>query len=128
MGSQLPSPVHLFINYANADGEFALHLYEDLLSSGYSTWIDQRDIGYDDWHQAVNRALHAATHMLLIWTRNTETEREVESEWGAFLALGKPILVLLQDRHPIDYDLQRFPTIDFTGDYDSAFKRLQAHL
>ncbi len=123
------STAYIFINYANEDSVFALQLYDELQTANQSAWIDQRDVGRDErWHQAINRALHACSHMILVWSKAAESTSEVESEWVHFTSHDKPILIVLRDRQPVHYNLQKYPTIDFTSDPTGALKKLLTHL
>jgi len=127
MGEQVASAL-LFINYGNGDDDFALRLYDDLASYGQSVWIDRRDIQRgQDWSTAVNQALHKATHMLLIWSDQADT-REVRAEWSHFLDAQKPIIILRRDNHPLHYELQRLPVVDFASDYEGAVRKLVSYL
>jgi hypothetical protein len=95
---------YLFVNYANADGVFALRIYTDLTELGHAAWIDQRDMGREEnWHQAVNRALQMCSHMLLIWSQDADASSEVESEWAQFIRQDKPILIARRDLHQMHY-------------------------
>jgi len=127
--SQPASTSYVYINYANADEGFALRLYDGLHNLGLNVWIDQRDIGRNEhWHQAVNKALNTCTHMLLVWSKDAEESREVESEWAHFKKLNKPILVILRDRQPLHYSLENTQCVDFTRDYDTALRQLMPNL
>jgi hypothetical protein len=113
------------INYAPEDEAFALRLYENLHNAGQTAWIDRHDVRQDEhWHQAINRALQTCTHMLLVWTKNAESSREIESEWVYFMSQGKPIILILNDHHPVHYSLERYMALDFTRDQAGALRRL----
>lgn len=120
---------YYYINYANADESFALQLYQTLKEAGQNPWIDQQDVGGEEsWHQAINRALQNCSHMILVWSKEAEQSREVESEWSYFANASKPLIIVRRENQPVHYVLQPYPIIDFMGDFDEAFKALVQHL
>ena len=119
----------VFFSYARADSKFALRLAEDMRSAGVDLWIDQIDIPTGArWDQAVEDALKACPRLLVILSPASVASQNVMDEVAYAIDESKKILPVLHQHCDIPFRLKRLQHIDFTGDYDKAFTRLQTAL
>lgn len=104
----------VFVSYARADGAFALKLAQHLRAEGVDLWIDQLDIPA------------GARWMLVILSSVSVESDSVLDEVGYALDHGKTIVPLLLAACEVPFRLRRLQHIDFTGDFDAAFRRCHA--
>jgi hypothetical protein len=124
--NQNTSSHKIFFSYSRADGEQrALKLANDLRSAGADVWIDQLDIEAGKlWDLEVEKALNAANCVLFIATEKSTTSNNVLDEVYYALEEGKAVIPLCFHECRIPFRLQRLQRIDFTTDYETAFRRL----
>ena len=114
-----------FFSYGRDDAEFVLKLAADLRSIGTNLWLDQLDIpGGARWDHAVEEALKASPCLLVVLSPASVTSDNVMDEVSFGLETHKTIVPILYRDCDIPFRLKRLQYIDFTGGYDSGFKRL----
>jgi hypothetical protein len=111
-------PSAAFISYCRVDQEFALRLAQDLKAAGAAVWLDQLDIRPGNpWDNAVERALRAATKMLVILTPTSVDSENVRDEIAYALKQGKIVIPVLYMECDIPLRLERKQHIDFRANY-----------
>lgn len=118
---------HVFVSYAHEDSSFVNRLSNDLLDLGYPIWQDTLNLrGGVNWENELLQAIDDCTHMLLIWSANTEASGYVKTEIGRAQSTGKIIVPLLISGDPsrLPLDIQALQWIDFRGDYGTAKQKL----
>jgi tetratricopeptide (TPR) repeat protein/O-acetyl-ADP-ribose deacetylase (regulator of RNase III) len=88
---EVPSPggALIFISAKSADYTHAQKLYEYLISQGLHVFFSKESLpqlGDADYRRAIDRALDAAQHMIVVTTNRAHVESSwVEAEWGFFI-------------------------------------------
>ena len=124
----------IFISYSRRDGQFACKLYDDLLSNGYSVWMDRRLEATNEWEpQVIEKLRQSKTLIALI------SSTSVRSDWvkheGA-VAFGLNILIIPVLIEPFGtYSASDLPIwaakiqplhlFEGTKDYDDQFQKLK---
>ena len=122
-------PETIFFSYSRTDSDFALRLAKDLREAGADIWMDQLDIGAGDrWDQTVEKALDDAKRVLVILTPESISSNNVMDEVSYALEQGKKVIPILLKPCNVSFRLRRLQQINFTGNYDEAFKRLLSEL
>ena len=87
---------HIFISFARSDGrEFAEHLEKDLQAAGFTTWLDNRDIGeYRDFTAELEQAIEQATVVIVCLTPAANSNSFVRREIQYALLSDKRIIPL----------------------------------
>ena len=119
----------IFISYARLDGHFATFLENELKRRGYSIWKDTADIiAGENWQEAINQAMDACSHFIILLSSKSVNRPEVNRELGAALQARKRIIPILIDDCEIPPQLRQFNLIDWRvgQDYVSStnFTRL----
>jgi len=115
----------LFFSYARSDAGFAVRLASDLRKAGQSVWVDQLDIPKGArWDEEVETALKACPCFLIVLTPDSANSENVRDEVSYALGENKTILPILLTECSIPFRLRRLQYVDFTGDYDQAFREL----
>lgn len=66
----------VFISYARPDQQVAVEVYEALLASGFSPWLDERKIkGGQNWEFEIQRALEKSTIVIILWSQHSKDRR-----------------------------------------------------
>lgn len=118
---------HIFVSYAHDDNAFVNRLSADLLDYGYLVWVDTLNLrGGQAWEDEINAAIDACTHLLLVWTANTEPSGYVNKEINRAQRQGKVIIPLLVSGDParMRQDMQALQWIDFQDNYHSGWEHL----
>ncbi len=68
----------IFISYSKKHAQLTEELARDLEAEGYTTWWDTSLLPGQEFPDEIQRQLHAAKAVIVIWT-----ESSVESEVGA---------------------------------------------
>lgn len=119
----------MFLSYARADSEFCLKLAEDLQQAGIRIWMDQIDIRPGmRWDDEIQTAIASADTMLVVLTPDSIASKNVRDEVNFALDRDHTIVPVLLSACDIPFRLLRIQHIDFTGDYEAAFKQLIARL
>ncbi|HEX6290555.1 MAG TPA: toll/interleukin-1 receptor domain-containing protein [Herpetosiphonaceae bacterium] len=106
---------NVFVSYAREDSGFALQLARDLKASGVPVWVDQWDISAGvSWPHAIQEALRACTHFLIVLSPYSVASTEVHNELNYVLGKGKHILPVLYAPCEIPYRIQSLEYVDFT--------------
>jgi hypothetical protein len=115
-----------YINYANADAEFASRLATDLENAGVHTWIDTGQSGTQDvkWAGGVHPALKDSVRMVAVISPTAKDANAFTEAWTFFKAQKKPIVLALMGAVEVPDALRRSPRFDFSDDYKSAFRQL----
>ena len=127
---------HIFVSYSRADKDFVDSLARDI--EGYETgkfdvWTDRADIsGGDDWNKAISRAIRGCSYFLLVLSPNSAKSTKVGQELSLADKHDKRIVPLMHEHCDIPEELElllvRRQLIDFTQNYDEAFRKLCAAL
>ena len=106
----------VFIAYSRQDQEFVLKLAANLKGRGAPVWLDQWDIRAGaDWNEAIDEALRACAHFLIVLSPAAVQSREVKGELLTALDLHKSIVPVLYRPCPIPRQLRAIQYVDFTG-------------
>ncbi len=107
-----------FMSYSRDDSAFALRLAQDLKAAGATVWLDQLDIkAGTSWDNAIEDALNAATHMLIILSPASSRSSNVRNEISYAMEQGKIVIPVLYTECTVPLQLQRSQRIDFRADY-----------
>lgn len=66
----------IFLSYCSADRDIARKLVDSLSAEGLSVWWDDRLTPVEQWDRLIEKEIHAATAILVLWT-----PRAFESDW-----------------------------------------------
>ena len=120
----------IFISYSRDDAEFADLLYRLLASKGYAVWMDRESLHPgSQWDIAIQQAVDAASHLVLILTPSAVASTSVTDEWSYALDQGKAIIPLMVTECTMPMRLRRVQWIDFiTQGFADAFRSLTESL
>jgi len=114
-----------FFSYSRDDSEFVLKLATDLRTAGIDIWLDQLDIvAGRRWDAEIEKALEGADTMIVILSPTSVASNNVMDEVSYALEEGKRVIPILISDCEIPFRVKRLQRIDFTGDYESALKKL----
>ena len=114
-----------FFSYSRNDSEFAVRLARDLKAGGRDVWLDQVDIlPGQQWDRAIEDALTASTHMLVILSAASVESPNVMDEVSFALEERKAVIPILYKSCKIPFRLRRLQYVDFTEDYASGLGEL----
>lgn len=117
--------MNVFLSYARADADFALHLATDLRAAGVDLWVDQLDIPKGAiWDQEVERALRACSHILIVMSPASVNSHNVMDEVSFALEEGMTVVPVLFQPCDRPFRLRRFQYVDFTSDYGNGLSAL----
>lgn len=103
----------IFLSYCSADRSVARKLVDSLTSEGLSVWWDDRLTPVEQWDRLIEKEIHAASAVLVIWT-----PRAIESDWVRIEAnFGRQRKKLLQARFeecdvPLQFTLLQWLDLD----------------
>ncbi len=127
--SSMPRRCSCFLSYSRKDEDLARRLQSDLEREKIRTWRDEDDIpAGDSWDEQISRAIQACTHVLFLVTPNSVQSQNVADEISFAREEKKPILPLIFQQARLPLRVHRAQAIDFTGDYEAAFKKLLVQL
>lgn len=119
------SPEKTFFSYSRDDSEFVLKLATDLRTAGIDIWLDQLDIiAGKRWDAEIEKALEGAETMMVVLSPTSVASNNVMDEVSYALEEGKRVIPILISDCEIPFRVKRLQRIDFTGDYESALKKL----
>jgi hypothetical protein len=115
----------VFFSYARSDSEFVLKVAKALRNEGRRIWVDQLDIPKGGrWDDEVEKALKASSCLLVVLSPSSTQSQNVLDEVSFALEGKKVVLPILLQSGSIPFRLKRLQYIDFTGDYDDAYRQL----
>jgi TIR domain len=119
-----------FISYSRADNEFVDLLQRLLVSKGYDTWLDRRNIDAGSrWDNSIEKAIQERTHMIVVLSPEAAESQNVADEWNYAIEEGKAIIPVYYRACSIPMRLRRLQWIDFQKQpFSEAFKALAAAL
>ena len=125
---------HAFISYAKEDRDMASKIYNDLVRSGVTCWIDNKNIiPGQNWKIEVSRAIKQSSYFLLLLSSNSISKRGfVQKEQKIALELFDEfpqneifiIPVRLDNAKPVNEKLQELHWIDLFLSYEKGFNQL----
>lgn len=119
----------IFFSYARGDADFVLRVARALRAGGHNVWVDQLDIPKGArWDDAVEKALKACTCQLVVLSPASVVSSNVMDEVSYALGETKTIIPLLYKASEVPFRLKRLQYVDFTGDFDEAYRQLLAAL
>lgn len=118
-----------FFSYSRVDSDFALRLAQDLKAAGALVWLDQLDIAAGSrWDNAIEDALTAASHMLVILSPTSVKSENVRDEIDFAFRSDKDIIPILYIECSVPLRLGRKQRIDFRSDYALGLAKLLGRL
>ncbi len=126
----MPEATHrIFFSYARSDGPFVLKVANALRAEGRRVWVDQLDIPKGArWDEEVENALKACSCLLVVLSPASAKSQNVLDEVSYALDERRTVLPILLQTGSIPFRLKRVQYIDFTGDFDAAYRQLVAAL
>lgn len=119
----------IFVSYARSDSELVLKVAKALRNEGRRIWVDQLDIPKGGrWDDEVEKALKASSCLLVALSQASTQSQNVLDEVSFALDEKKVVLPILLQSGSIPFRLKRLQYIDFTGDYDDAYRQLAVAL
>lgn len=77
-----------FISYAAADRAWADKLDRDLTAGGFKIFLDKRLEAGDEWQRALQAALEASRHLIVLWSGHAKQSAWVQQEMARFEVLA----------------------------------------
>jgi len=106
----------VFFAYSRQDQDFALRLAAELKRRGVPLWVDQWDIlAGADWDQAIDDAVYACGHFLIVLSPAAVTSREVRGELRIALKEDKPVVSVLYQDCRLPRQLELIQYVDYTA-------------
>ncbi len=91
----------VFLSYSHRDTALVERVYADLLSKGLTVWFDKDLIpGMDDWNAKIQRAIEAATCLVVLLSPNAKPSKWIEREHTYAEWQGVPIIAALLTGDP----------------------------
>lgn len=123
------APSRIFFSYSRSDSNFVLKVARALRSEGHDVWVDQLDIPKGArWDIEVEKALKASGCLLVVLSPASTNSQNVLDEVSYALEEKRKVLPILLQPTNIPFRLKRLQYIDFTADFDSAYRQLVAAL
>lgn len=104
----------VFISYASEDRDRVRPLAEALEGRGFSIWWDRALASGQDYASIIDRELHQAKAVVVVWTAGSAASTFVRDEAGRARDEGRLLPVLL-DRVPIPLGFGSYQAEDFTN-------------
>jgi hypothetical protein len=115
----------VFFSYSRYDSAFALKLANDLRNAGATIWLDQLDIPPGKhWDSEIEEALNSSNCLLAILSPKSMLSNNAMDEISYALEENKKVIPILLTDTETPFRLRRLQRVDFTGDYDIAFRQL----
>ncbi|MEO8410801.1 MAG: TIR domain-containing protein, partial [Propionivibrio sp.] len=119
----------IFFSYARSDSEFVLKVATELRKDGRNVWVDQLDIPKGSrWDDEVEKALKASTCLLAVLSPESLISQNVLDEVSYALEEKKRVIPILLRKCVVPFRLKRLQYVDFTADYEGAYRQLGAAL
>lgn len=124
---------YVFFSHSSVDREQANRLVAEFERRGIPCWISSRDIDPgEDYQRAIVDALSRASAMLLLFSTNANTSKEIAKELALASAERKPVIpARIEDILPtgsLKYQLTNAQFIDLFNNYNANLERLCAVL
>ncbi|MBN1680035.1 MAG: toll/interleukin-1 receptor domain-containing protein [Anaerolineae bacterium] len=120
---------HLYISYPPNEYEFAHRLVDNLQALGYPVFVDAvSETGTPPWAAETHRAIRTCGAVILILGLAERRPTGIRHEGVSANRQEKPVFVAIRSPGDLPRYLAHATSIDFSGDYDSAFQELVAHL
>jgi tetratricopeptide (TPR) repeat protein len=114
-----------FISYSSHNRRTALRLAEDLTRAKVKVWLDRDQLRKGDpLLDALQEALSASSHLLLLWSEGASESRYVKAEWQAAYDLEKEIIPCLLDDTPLPIFLRRMLFCSLQPSYAKALPEI----
>src|SRR6185312_15343811 len=103
----------IFLSYCSADRDMARKIVDSLGTEGISVWWDDRLTPVEQWDRLIEKEIHVARAVLVLWT-----PRAIESDWVRIEAnFGRGKKKLLQARFegcdvPLQFTLLQWADLD----------------
>lgn len=115
----------VFFSYSRSDADFVLKVAKALRKEGRHIWVDQLDIPKGGrWDEEVEKALKASSCLLVALSPASSQSQNVLDEVSYALDEKKVVIPILLQSGNIPFRLKRLQYIDFTGDFDDAYRQL----
>jgi hypothetical protein len=126
----VPNETHkTFFSYTRSDATFVLRVASALRAEGRRVWVDQLDIPKGArWDDEVENALKDCSCLLVVLSPASAKSQNVLDEVSYALDEKRTVLPILLQAGSIPFRLKRLQYIDFTGDFDAAYRQLVAAL
>jgi len=121
----------IFLSYSREDRELAERIARLLEAAGFEVWWDRQISAGESYQDVLEKELHAADHMVVLWSRNSVDSDWVKEEAEEGRTVGKLVPVLIEQVHPpVGFrNLQAADLSDWDGSSDAAeFRRLLSDL
>lgn len=92
----------VFISYARADASIAEDLHSRLIARGIGAWWDRDIVAGENYRQAIDRALAAASAVIVIWSNASTASSYVVDEASDAERTGKLVPMLVSGFAPDD--------------------------
>ncbi|WP_396604585.1 toll/interleukin-1 receptor domain-containing protein [Bradyrhizobium sp. YCK136] len=132
-GSQVEASVlaaPIFISHSSKDRAHVLRVCKALEARGLVCWMSFRDVSPgDNFQQAIVRAIRAAKVMVLVFTDNANSSREIQKELALASQLGVTVIpARVENVDPSEaalvYELSTRQWIDLFENWDEGIERL----
>jgi non-specific serine/threonine protein kinase len=93
---------YVFLSYASADRERALHIADLLEANGIAVWIDRKSIvGGASWSAEIVRGVKDCAALVILCSASSLASRNVQQEVQLGWESDRPILPVLLERTPL---------------------------
>ncbi|MCE2563530.1 TIR domain-containing protein [Komagataeibacter sp. FNDCF1] len=119
----------VFISFSSKDGEFARKLITDIEKRDIPCWISSRNVEPGaDYQDAIIDAMNRCSVILLLFSENANSSKEIAKELAIASKRSKPIIpARIEDIMPsgsLEYQLTTAQFIDLFNDYGATLNRL----
>lgn len=131
-------PSQIFISYSSKDYQFALKLYDDLLSSRYWVWIDKKNLeAGKEWEPQLEDNLRKSNTLVALISSNSVKSDWVKHEGSIAYALNQAIIPVkiepfekysANDLPIWASKIQLLDLIEGSPEYDDQFQKLKQNL
>ena len=115
---------HVFISYSHEDDDFASQLELELESREIDAWTDHDLEAGDEWKSSIDDAIKQCFALLAVMSPDAKNSEYVTYEWSYALGVGVKVIPIIHRQTSLHPKLNDLQYIDFSGDFDSAFKSL----
>ena len=109
---------NIFISFSQRDTRHMTTLRENLISVGYTPWIDPHPRPNQDWRFEIDDAIRSADAVLVIVTPSAADSTYMTYEWALAIGLDVPVIPIIFERarmHPRLQMLEHFDANSFTS-------------
>lgn len=126
--------VKIFISYAREDWDFAIKIYNNLKSEGFSPWIDREELlPGQNWRKVIEKAIQESSYVLAVCSSNSVSKRGfVQKELKIAIDLLDEfppakifiIPVKIDECEPLHDELKLLHCVDLFPDYEKGFEKV----